>query len=69
MTIEQDELARLQLTLMDHEQVIEQYSDLLCNQQSQIDELRKQIDLLQKKLSKYDEIAEPLPSSERPPHY
>ena len=67
--MEEEELARLQMMMMDQERVIEQYSDLFQDHQRQLDELNKKVDMLKQKLAKYEEAPEELPANERPPHY
>ncbi len=54
---------------MEQERSLEQFSDLIRDQQSQIDLLRKQLDLLEQKLSKHEQPDDAGSGQERPPHY
>ncbi len=65
----EEEVSRLQLVVMEHERLLEQYSDLLRDQQQQIDLLKGQLGLLDQKLTKYEDSGEVSPHAERPPHY
>ena len=69
MSTHEQGFAELQMLVMEHEQVIEQYSDLLRDQQGQMDRLHKRIELLEQKLSKYEEPGESTHHNELPPHY
>jgi len=65
----EEEVSRLQLVVMEHERLLEQYSDLLRDQQQQIDLLKGQLKLLDQKLTKYEDSGEVSLHAERPPHY
>lgn len=65
----EEEVRRLQLVVMEHERLLEQYSDLLRDQQQQIDLLKGQLKLLDQKLTKYEDSGEVSLHVERPPHY
>ena len=63
------EVARLQVLIMEHERLLEQYSDLFRDQQRQIDLLKVTIEKLELKLSKYEHDGAGSEHAERPPHY
>ncbi|MGB5708654.1 MAG: SlyX family protein [Arenicellales bacterium] len=65
----EEEVRRLQLLVMEHEHLLEQYSDLFRDQQQQIDLLKGQLKLLDQKLTKYEDSGEVSLHAERPPHY
>ncbi len=63
------QITELELLVMEHERLLEQFSDLIRNQQTRIDGLEKQLLLLQQKLSHYEQPEESGSGEERPPHY
>lgn len=63
------EVARLQVLIMEHERLLEQYSDLFRDQQRQIDLLKLTIEKLELKLSKYEHDGPSSEHAEQPPHY
>lgn len=63
------EVARLQVLVMEHERLLEQYSDLFRDQQRQIDLLKGTIEKLELKLSNYEHDGSDSEHAERPPHY
>ena len=65
----ESEVTRLQLILMEHERLLEQYSDLFQDQQRQIDALKADVEKLELKLSKYENDSGHSAHDERPPHY
>ena len=65
----ESEVTRLQLMLMEHERLLEQYSDLFRDQQRQIDALKAGVEKLELKLSKYEQDSGHSVHDERPPHY
>lgn len=65
----ESDVTRLQLMLMEHERLLEQYSDLFRDQQRQIDALKASIENLELKLSKYEQDSGHPTDDERPPHY
>ncbi len=65
-----DRKEELELLVMDHERVIEQYSALIQDQQRQIDRLRSRLEQLENKLTRLDESGAASPDGhEPPPHY
>ena len=65
----QSEIEKLELLVMEHEQTIETYSTLLQDQQTQIDTLKARLELIEQKLSKYDDVGAEVVQNEKPPHY
>ena len=65
----ESEVTRLQLILMEHERLLEQYSDLFQDQQRQIDVLKADFEKLELKLSKFENEGGLSAHDERPPHY
>lgn len=61
--------SNLELLVMDHERTIEQFGDLLRDQQAQITKLESRLQQLEQKLSKYAATADVLEQHEPPPHY
>lgn len=68
---DKQDLARLQMLLMEQQQTIDQYSDLIRDQQNQLDLLRQRIALLEQKISQHDQSINPGQGQqhEPPPHY
>ena len=62
-------MARLEVLLMEHERLLEHYSDLMLDQQSQIDTLKKRIRRLELRLEKDETVDEPGRHHQPPPHY
>lgn len=62
-------LAKLELLVMDHERTIEQFGDLLRDQQAQMTKLESRLEMLEQKLSKYAESTAVADQDEIPPHY
>lgn len=54
---------------MEHERLLEQYSDLFRDHQQQIDLLKVTIEKLELKLSNYEHDGSGSEHAERPPHY
>ena len=69
MSSESKNISELEILVMDHEQTIEVYSQLLKDHQSQIDQLRLQLERIEQKLSKYEELGGDSESDQIPPHY
>ena len=69
MTQTRDETLRLEMLVTEHERLLEQFSDLLQDQQSQIDRLRQKLERLEQRLSENDGPGSGLAADERPPHY
>ncbi|MGI9318533.1 MAG: SlyX family protein [bacterium] len=65
----EEQVGRLQVLIMEHEKLLEQYSDLIHDQQRQIDQLITRIERLELKLSKYEHNDTVSQQDERPPHY
>lgn len=59
----------LEILLTEQERIIDQFGDLLRDQQSQIARLKQQIQSLEQKMSKYAESPEVSNEPETPPHY
>lgn len=68
---DKQDLARLQMLLMEQQQTIDQYSDLIRDQQNQLDLLCQRIALLEQKISRHDQSINPEQGQqhEPPPHY
>lgn len=64
-----DGLAKLELLAMDQERTLDQFGDLLRDQQAQITKLEQRLQMLEQKLSKYAETADVQEHHEPPPHY
>ena len=64
-----ERLERLEILAMEQESTLERLSDVLQDQQSQLIELNRQLELLKEKLSKYEQSADPAPPDPPPPHY
>ena len=60
---------KLEMLVTEHERLLEQYSDLIQDQQAQIDRLRQKLELLEQKLEAGNSPATDGPADEPPPHY
>ncbi|MDH3589981.1 MAG: SlyX family protein [Gammaproteobacteria bacterium] len=69
MTQTRDETLRLEMLVTEHERLLEQFSELLQDQQSQIDRLKHKLERLEQRLSESDEPGTDLSADEPPPHY
>ena len=64
-----DRLERLEILAMEQEATLERLSDVLREQQAQLIELNRQLEVLQERLSKYEEAGGPELPDPPPPHY
>jgi len=67
--MQQEKIHQLEMLVMEQEQTIEAYSALLRDHQVQIDALQLRLELVEQKLSKYDDVSESPSLHEPPPHY
>ena len=68
--MENERLVGIETKLSFHEQTVDQLSDVLRDQQSQLDALRRTVKRLSERLGQIEKggLGEP-PSDEKPPHY
>ena len=66
---DESRLSRLEMLVTEQELLLEQYSDLIRDQQKQLDQLSHKIEMLELKISKYQQVDEFDTSNEVPPHY
>ncbi|MBX2884982.1 MAG: SlyX family protein [Granulosicoccus sp.] len=66
---DESRLSRLEMLVTEQELLLEQYSDLIRDQQKQLDQLSHKIEMLELKLSKYQQPDEYDSSDQVPPHY
>ncbi len=65
-----DRIERLEVLFMEHESTLERFGELIRDQQRQITDLGNTLELLRKKLSKYEEADQPVRApDEPPPHF
>jgi len=64
-----DETLKLEMLVTEHERLLEHFSDLIQDQQGQIDRIRQKLQRLEQKLSAGDGLRTDLSADEPPPHY
>jgi len=62
-------IAHLETLVTEQELLLEQYSDLIRGQQKQLDQLSQKMQLLELRLSRFQETGEFDSGNEVPPHY
>ena len=65
----EQKVTRLEILVTEQEAMLEQYSDLIRDQQEQIARLADKIEMIELKLSRYQETVGEDPGDEVPPHY
>lgn len=60
---------KLEMLVTEHERLLDQFSDLLQDQQAQIDRLKQKIASLERRLAQNDEPGTDPTADEPPPHY
>ena len=60
---------KLELLVTEHERLLDQFSDMIQDQQAQIDRLKQKLERLEQKLSANDAPGTDPMADEPPPHY
>ena len=69
MTDSGEQRLKLEMLETEHELLLDQFSDLIHDQQAQIDRLKQKLERLEQKLSANDEPGTDSIADEPPPHY
>lgn len=60
---------KLEMLITEHERLLDQFSDIIQDQQTQLDHLKQKLKSLERRLSQDDEPGPDLIADEPPPHY